>query len=239
MHPKPEILFEDEHMLVVNKPTGITVIPDRIHTDRETLQSILQKDYGRLFVVHRIDRGTSGVICFARTEEAHKNLSLQFQNHEVRKFYLAVVQGILKDKSGTIEVPIGENKSRPGIMTVDKRGKAALTLYKLEEQFKHAALLEVEIKTGRTHQVRVHMAFIGHPLLVDDVYGKSGAFYFSTIKKHYKPSGEEELPTIARLTLHAFKLSLTHPATKKEMLFEAPVPKDIQTLLKLLRKYDV
>ena len=234
----PEILYSDDDMLVANKPAGVTVIPDRIHPEIETLQTILQKQFGRLWVVHRLDRNTSGVICFARNEAAHKNLSLQFQNHEVRKIYTTIVKGRMKEKNRSVDAPIAQNMARPGSMLIHKRGKEALTLYELEEEFKHASLLKVEIKTGRTHQIRVHLASLGNPLLVDELYGNSDAFYFSSLKKNYKPTGEEERPTIARLTLHASQITLRHPGSKKKMCFSAPLPKDLETVLKLLRKYD-
>ena len=189
-------------------------------------------------MVHRIDRFTSGVLCFARNAASHKHLSLQFQKHEVKKFYKAIVKGVLMGKEGIIDTPIAENKARPGTMMIGRHGKEALTIFSVEEQFKHAALLSVEIKTGRTHQIRVHLASAGHPLLVDDVYGDAEAFYFSSIKRKYKPTAEEERPTIARLTLHAYRLSLLHPVSGKEVNFEAPLSKDLQTVLKLLHKYD-
>ena len=238
MKEKSEIIFSDDELLLANKPSGITVIPDRIHTERETLQSILEKDFGKLFVVHRMDRGTSGIICFAKNETSHRHLSLQFQNHSVKKIYKAFVSGRMKTANGIIDTPIAESNTRPGTMIINKRGKDALTIYETEEQFKHATLLKVEIKTGRTHQIRVHLSSIGNPLLVDEVYSKSSAFYFSTIKKNYKQSDETERPTISRLTLHAYQLSFIHPKTNKEVSFVAPLPKDLETLLKLLRKYD-
>ena len=235
---EPGIIFEDDNILLVNKPAGITVIPDRIHTTRETLQSLLQKGHGRLFVVHRLDKDTSGVICFAKDEVSHKALSLQFQNHTVNKIYKALVKGRVANSSGTIKEPIAENPSWPGTMKVNKRGKEALSIYEVLESFDHATLLQVEIKTGRTHQIRVHMAFIGHPLLVDEIYGQTSAFYLSSVKRGYKFSGEEERPTISRLTLHASELSLVHPLTGQAMKFNAPLPKDMETVLRLLRKYD-
>ena len=234
----PEILYEDADLLVVNKPPGITIIPERFDKEKESLQALLEKQHGKLFVVHRIDRETSGVICFAKNEVAHKNLSQQFEHRQVGKIYLALVKGKVQPEAGTIDKPISENPAHPGTMVTGKKGKEALTLYKVNEQFKSAALLEVEIKTGRTHQVRVHLASIGNPLLVDSIYSNTGAFYFSGIKRNYKATNEEERPTIARLTLHAFRLSLKHPSTGADMEFSAPSPKDIEVVLKLLRKYD-
>ncbi len=239
MSLKPEVIFEDADMIVVIKPVGITVIPDRIHTEKATVQSILEKDYGKLWVVHRIDRGTSGILCFARNEAAHRHLSLQFQNHTVTKIYRAIVKGKMKPKEGVVDAPLAENTVRPGTMLIHKRGKAAISHYWVEEEFKHATLVRVEIKTGRTHQIRVHMASLGNPLLVDDIYAKAPAFYFSSIKKNYKQSDEEERPTIARLTLHASSLTLIQPTLGTEMTFDSPLPKDLEVVLKLLRRYDV
>lgn len=234
----PEILFEDADLLVVNKPSGIPVIPERFDKEKESLQSLLQKQHGKLFVVHRIDRETSGVICFAKNGAAHKNLSQQFEHREVRKIYLALVKGRLQEAKGTIDKTIAENPARPGTMITAAKGKEALSLYEVKEQFKNTALLQVEIKTGRTHQVRVHLASIGHPLLVDSIYAKTGAFYFSSLKRNYKPAAEEERPTISRLTLHAWQLTIKHPLSGDEMTFTAPLAKDIEVVLKLLRKYD-
>lgn len=233
-----EILFSDNDLLVVNKPSGIAVIPERIHTEREHLQNLLEKDFEKIFVVHRIDKGTSGVVCFARNEAAHKNLSLQFQEHSVKKIYKALVKGRMKTRSGTIDFPIAENNSNAGTMKVSKQGKNAITHFKVEEEFKSATLLSIEIETGRTHQIRVHMAHYGNPLLVDEIYSGSNAFYLSSVKRNYKHTDETERPAISRLTLHAGQLTVIHPSTEKEITFTARLPKDLETVLKLLRKYD-
>jgi 23S rRNA pseudouridine1911/1915/1917 synthase len=231
------IIFEDNQLLVVNKPSGVTVIPERFAKEKGSLQAMLEKDHGKLFVVHRIDRGTSGVICFAKNEAAHKNLSHQFEHRLVKKVYKALVQGRMEANNGIITAHITENPARPGTMITAKKGKEALTIYEVEEAFKSCSLLKVEIKTGRTHQIRVHLAHIGHPLLVDDIYGNAPAFYFSSIKRNYKASGEEERPTISRLTLHASQLTINHPATNEEVTFTAPLAHDLEIVLKLLRKY--
>lgn len=232
-----KILFEDEHLLLVDKPSGYTVIPDRFG-NYVSLQKTLEKKHGKLFVVHRIDRETSGIVCFAKNEIAHRHLSLQFQNYEVQKEYKAVVKGHLPFKEGVIEAPIVENPARSGTMMIAKRGKEAITICRVEEEFKQATLVNAKIKTGRTHQIRVHLAALGNPLLVDAIYANTSAFYFSSLKHNYKPSGEAERPTIARLTLHAYSLQLKHPVTENTFVFTAPLPTDLETLLKLLRKYN-
>lgn len=236
--PAIEVVFADEQLLIINKPSGLTVIPERFRSERESVQEMLEKEFGKLWVVHRIDRGTSGLVCFARNEEAHKHISAQFLNHQVGKFYLAIVSGKLSEKKGEINAPIAESQSKRGTMVVHKGGKEALTLYEVQEEFRHASLLRVELKTGRTHQIRVHLAYIGHPLLVDNTYSPNEAFYFSTIKRNYKHTDEVERPTIARITLHAAEVTLTHPTMGESMTFDAPLPKDMETVLKLLRKYD-
>jgi 23S rRNA pseudouridine1911/1915/1917 synthase len=231
------IIFEDEHLLIVNKPAGVVVIPERVHTGKDSLQKQLENTYGKLYVVHRIDRETSGLVCFAKTEEAHKAMSQMFEKHEVQKFYKAFVKGRMKEKQGKIEAPIAENPSHPGTMLVHPKGKASLTLYEVEEELRDISLLNVEIKTGRTHQIRVHLSYIGHPLLVDKIYAKTEAFMLSSVKRNYKAGEEGEQPLIDRLTLHAYRLVFKHPFTGETITCEAPFPRDINALLKVLRKY--
>jgi len=233
-----EILFEDDDLLVVNKPAGITVIPERFNTENKSIQAQLETHHGKLFVVHRLDRDTSGVLCFAKNEAAHKNISQQFENRQTQKFYKAFVKGRMEGQFGEIDSPILENPSKLGTMKIHPKGKESLTLFEVEEQFKHAALLLVEIKTGRTHQIRVHFASAEHPLLVDPVYAKTANFLLSAIKKKYKQTDEEERPIISRLTLHACKLVFMHPKTNTQITIEAEMPHDLQALLKVLRKYD-
>jgi 23S rRNA pseudouridine1911/1915/1917 synthase len=234
----PTVIYQDEHILVADKPNGLTVIPERFNTTKPCLQSILEEKYGKLWVVHRIDRETTGIVCFARNEEAHRNLSKQFEAREVRKFYKVIVSGRLEGTDGEIDSPIMERPNKLGTMMIHTKGKEALTLFTVEEQFRSCALLNVEIKTGRTHQIRVHFASAGHPLLVDSIYSQHSSFLLSSVKKKYKQTDEEENPIISRLTLHAYKLELNHPATGERMTFTSPLPHDMEALMKVLRKYD-
>lgn len=244
---KIEILFEDEHLLIVNKPPGISVIPER-DISAPSLQKLLEKTYQKLFVVHRIDKETSGVLCFAKNETAHKYLNIQFEEHRCQKYYYAIVHGRPEIASGEIHLPIAQHPFKKNKMIVHVNGKESLTYYKIEESFRHASLLYLQIKTGRTHQIRVHLSSIGNPLLVDSLYGNTSAFYLSSIKPNYKlnvknnSSGfieKNENPIISRLTLHASELRCLHPVSEKEIIAKAPLAQDINLLLKMLRKYDL
>jgi 23S rRNA pseudouridine955/2504/2580 synthase/23S rRNA pseudouridine1911/1915/1917 synthase len=234
----PIVIYIDDDILIADKPSGLTVIPERFNTEKPSLQSTLEAKHGKLWVVHRLDRETTGIVCFARNEEAHKSLSKQFEGRDVQKIYKAVVSGRMEGEEGEIDSPIMERPNKLGTMMIHPKGKESLTLFSVEEQFRSCAVLNVEIKTGRTHQIRVHFASAGHPLLVDSIYSPNESFLLSSIKKKYKQSDEEERPVIARLTLHAYSLTLTHPKTGEQMQFTSPLPHDLDTLLKLLRKYD-
>ncbi|HEY0262820.1 MAG TPA: RluA family pseudouridine synthase [Chitinophagales bacterium] len=233
------ILFQDAFLLVVDKPSGISVIPERVETDKGNLKSSLEKSLGiELWTVHRIDRDTSGLVLFAKSAEAHKAMNDLFENRKIEKHYWALVSGKMEGKSGEIDSPIAHHPAKNGKMIIHPKGKEALTLFDVVEQFKHTTLLNVEIKTGRTHQIRVHFSETGYPLLVDPIYGSAKGFQLSSVKKKYKQTDEEERPILNRLPLHAYSLKFEHPFTKKEIAVESPMPKDIETCLKLLRKYD-
>jgi 23S rRNA pseudouridine955/2504/2580 synthase/23S rRNA pseudouridine1911/1915/1917 synthase len=234
---KIEYLFEDDTVLVVNKPPGLSTIPER-DAAMPSLLKELEKKHEKLFVVHRIDKDTSGVVCFTKTETAHKILNEQFEKHNVRKFYKAIVQGRMMNKEGQVRFPIATHPSKINMMVTHPKGKPSLTLYTVEEEFRHASLLHVEIKTGRTHQVRVHLAAIGNPLLVDAIYGNTNAFSLSSIKKNYKIT-EEERPLISRLTLHAAELHFYHPVSGEIIICKSALPDDMLLVLKLLRKWDI
>jgi 23S rRNA pseudouridine955/2504/2580 synthase/23S rRNA pseudouridine1911/1915/1917 synthase len=235
------IFYEDEHLLVVDKPSGLLTIPDRFG-NKESLQAELEKRYGKVFVVHRLDRETSGILCFARNEAAHRHLSMQFEHHTTDKFYHALVDGVLHHEEGEINKPIGEHPTIPGKMVVASWGKPSLTFYRALEHFAHFTLVETLIKTGRTHQIRVHLKHIGYPLAVDAVYGRREAFFLSEVKgKKYKSgkfTEEEEKPLMARSSLHSSRLRLDHPVTEERLEFRSELPKDFAAVLNQLRKWD-
>ena len=234
-----EVLHEDEHVLVVVKPAGLLTIPDRVG-NADSLQALLERRYGKVFIVHRLDRETSGVVCFARTEAAHRHLSMQFEQHKVGKHYLALVDGVMHQETGEIDKPIGPHPIIAGKMAVSKQGKPSFTHYQVLELFKQFTLVEATLKTGRTHQIRVHFQSIGYPLAVDPLYGRREGFLLSEIKGRNYRSGKfskEERPLMARTSLHAARLVFDHPETGKRLKFSAELPKDFNAVLNQLRKW--
>jgi RluA family pseudouridine synthase len=231
------ILFEDDTIIVLNKPAGLLVLPDRFNRELINLYELLKETFGTIFVVHRIDRETSGVVLFAKTAEAHALLNVAFEKRQVEKLYRAIVVGSPNADSGCIELSITENEHGVRKMKIDKKnGKEAITDYKVIEKFNGYALVEAMPHTGRTHQIRIHLSAIGLPILADPLYSTSGWFFLSSIKRNYKSNGEEK-PLLARTALHAFSLSFIHPATGEKTQIEAPMPKDMETVLKVLKKY--
>jgi 23S rRNA pseudouridine955/2504/2580 synthase/23S rRNA pseudouridine1911/1915/1917 synthase len=225
--------------LVVNKPPGVLTVPGRC--GGASLLEIIPRVMGieqKLFLVHRLDRGTSGVLVLAKTSEDQRALATQFQERAVRKEYLAIVRGSPNDESGRVETLLGPHDRVTGKMIVKKRkGKHSVTEWELVERLGIASLILARPLTGRQHQIRVHLKHIGLPLLVDKLYGKAEALYLSQIKPGYAPSSrKEERPLISRLTLHASALSLTHPVSGHTIRLEAEPPKDFRAVLTQLRK---
>lgn len=236
---KIEILYEDDDLLIANKPAGLLVIPDRYKTELPSLNKLLEAQLQtKIWVVHRIDRDTSGVICFAKNEEAHRYLSILFQEHNIGKFYAGIVTGIVHPPEGRLESAIAEHPARNGKMVVARKGKMAVTDYKVAEQWPLYALVQFQIHTGRTHQIRVHMQSIGHPLVCDELYGDGKPFFVSQIKRKYRVSDkeEEEKPLLSRLALHAYRLEFVK-ADGTEVSAEAPLPKDMAACVKQLNKW--
>ncbi|MCC7244693.1 MAG: RluA family pseudouridine synthase [Saprospiraceae bacterium] len=235
-----QLIYEDDDLLVVDKPAGLLTIPDRQGL-QPSLLGELQRRYGQVMTVHRLDRETSGILCFARNEAAHRSLSMQFEHHTADKFYLALVDGVLHHDEGEIDKPIGEHPAIPGKMTISTKGKPSLTFYRASERFKRFTLTEVLIKTGRTHQIRVHFQSIGYPLAVDALYGRRDKFFLSEIKGKSFKSGkfsDEERPLMERTSLHSMRLRLDQPTTGERLEFKTELPKDFAALLKQLRKWE-
>ncbi len=229
-------LYEDDHLLVLNKPAPFLVLPDRYQPELPNLFALLNQCYGKVYIVHRLDRETSGVLVVAKTPEAHAHLSGQFMNHEVRKIYHALLSGVTGNDAGTIDLPIGEGSR--GKQRIDrKNGKPSTTEYRVIERFRGFSHVELHPRTGRTHQLRVHLQAIGTPILCDDLYGGSPALYLSALKPAFKQAATEERPLIQRTALHAASLTVTHPASGEDQTFTAEEPKDMEVTLKYLRKF--
>ena len=231
------IIFENEDFIAVNKPSGMLTIPDRHDETQLSLYKILLQQYGKIFIVHRLDRDTSGLVLFAKNEASHKYFSQLFENRNIEKIYFGIIRGSMPDKSGSINEAIAEHPVLKGVMTVSKKGKPSLTDYKVMEDYGIYSLVEFNIHSGRTHQIRVHTKFAGHPIACDPVYGDGKPILLSSFKKKYKLSlhDEEERPLINRLALHSYQL-IFKDAHKNIHTLEAPVPKDMKALLQQLKK---
>ncbi len=233
------IVFEDEQIVVVNKPAGLLTIPDRYNLTLPSIDNILRTKYGEIFIVHRLDKETSGIMVFAKNADSHRHLSLQFQNHFVSKIYDAVVNGVVQKDEIDIDIPIIAHHSKKGLSMPSARGKESRTILKVKERYKEATWAECNLITGRHHQLRVHVAAIGHPLLVDFVYGGGSEFLLSSIKKkkfNLKKHTEEK-PIMNRISMHAKSLTFAHPSNEEKVTFEVPQPKDFVAMLNVLNKY--
>jgi 23S rRNA pseudouridine955/2504/2580 synthase/23S rRNA pseudouridine1911/1915/1917 synthase len=231
------IITDDDNLVAINKPSGLLTIPDREGKDI-SLKQILKNKYGEIFTVHRLDRETSGIVIFAKNEVYHKHLSQQFEARETRKIYNGLVLGSPFQKAGVINEPIAEHPAKKGLMTVYRKGKESITEYEVLESFKLFSWMQFRILTGRTHQIRVHMKFLGHPIVCDELYGDGKPVFISQLKHNYKlsQSMEEERPLLNRLALHAAQLSFKG-LNGEEYNIEAPLPKDLKAILQQLNKW--
>jgi len=237
---KISIIYQDDDCLVVDKPAGLLSVPDRHDpTLPHLLQLLRRRSTGKILPVHRLDRGTSGLMVLAKSPEAQAALSAQFEQRTVEKIYLALVEGSPSPPQGRIEEPLAPHPAKAGKMMVSARGKRAESRYALREALsKDYSMLEVEIFTGRTHQIRVHLAYLGCPLLVDADYGNRAAFFLSSLKgrRFNLKQGTEERPLLARVPLHANQLAFRSPTDDKPLRFSVPPPKDMRATLNQLRK---
>ncbi|MBS1645273.1 MAG: RNA pseudouridine synthase [Bacteroidetes bacterium] len=235
---KLERIYEDDHLVIVNKPANLLSIADRFDSNQASVRSLIQAELKLpIFVVHRLDKETSGLIAFAKHESSHRYLSQLFERHEIEKLYAGLVLGRVNTEAARIELPIAEHPFVKGKMIVSKQGKLSVTDYRVVESWPLYSLMQWQIHTGRTHQIRVHMAASGHPIVCDTLYGDGKAFLLSSVKPKFKLSKteEQERPLLNRLALHAYRLQFEGPDGKL-ILAEAPIPKDLSACIAQLRK---
>jgi 23S rRNA pseudouridine1911/1915/1917 synthase len=233
---KFDTIFENDDFVAINKPSGMLTIPDREQTEKSLKEYLIDK-YKNIFVVHRLDKDTSGLVVFAKNETTHKYLCKIFEERRVEKFYLGIVVGEPLEKTGIIDAPITDHLTRKGIMTVHRSGKESQTGYEVLDANPNFSLVSFQLFTGRTHQIRVHTKEIGHPLACDPLYGDGKAVFLSAIKKNYKLSkhDDEERAIINRLALHSYKLNFEDAhGTKMELCAEAP--KEFRALMQQLKR---
>lgn len=227
------IAYEDEDLLIINKPAGLVVHPGAGNPDQTLLNALLHFDpklatLPRAGIIHRLDKDTSGLLCIARTAPSYQRLNKMMQAHEIQREYLALVQGKIISGS-SINADIGRHPQKRTQMAVIPEGKTAVTHYRIEKRFPAHTLLRIQLETGRTHQIRVHMAHIGHPLVGDKTYGKR-----AILAKNLSPEAREALQNCPRQMLHATQLELRHPIKQKTIKITAALPEDFQQLLALL-----
>ena len=228
------LIYENGDFLLLNKPAGLLSIPDRVGKEI-SLKKILQHEYGEIFTIHRLDKDTSGLIVFAKNEGLHKLLYHQFEQRQTEKIYLGLIIGSPLKEKDTINSPIMEHPTKKGSMIINRKGKEAVTDYEVLNAFGIYSWLRFRIHTGRTHQIRVHMKDIGHPIACDKLYGDGKPVLLSSIKHNYKLSKneEQERPILNRLALHAYQLKFTS-SDNNTYHFEAPIPKDLKATLQQL-----
>ncbi len=222
-----DVVYEDDDVFVLNKPAGLVVHPAPGHASGTLVNALLAHAPGisvggsnRPGIVHRLDKDTSGLMVVAKTDRARSTLVAQWNERSVRKGYVALASGVVEPDEGTIDAPIGRDPSQRQRMAVTAKGRPAVTHFDVRERFAAVTLLNVEIETGRTHQIRVHLAFIGHPIVGDPVYGGR--------------VGRRDEPWLSRQFLHAARLAFRLP-DGREVVFEAPLPPDLQTVVDALR----
>jgi 23S rRNA pseudouridine1911/1915/1917 synthase len=237
-----EIIYEDESLAVINKKAGMVVHPGagvssgtlsnaiayHFKFESEKIPNRKSQIPNRIGIVHRLDKDTSGLIVVAKSDEIHEKLSEQFRERQVFKSYIALVHGELEENAGTIDEPIAREKHNRTKMSVRAHGRNALSLWKVKKRFEKFTLLAVEIKTGRTHQIRVHLAYINHPIVGDETYnsGRDKTVFDLKIRKAIQDLG--------RFFLHAEKLSFSHPITKEKLNFTASLPSELTEFLEIL-----
>lgn len=232
-----DIIHENNFFVAVNKPAGLLSIPDRMGQEL-SLKQLLKERYGDIFTVHRLDKDTSGIIVFAKDEATHRELSQKFEGRDVQKFYLGLVQGKPMNEKGSVDAAITEHPGKQLKMMTHTKGKPSVTDYEVLETFGNYSWIQFQIHTGRTHQIRVHMQYIGNPIVCDELYGNGEPIRISALKgKKFKLSNDvlEEKPILSRLALHSWKLNFE--SNGEQFKLEAELPKDLRATLQQLRKW--
>ncbi len=242
-----DVLYEDADILIVNKPAGLSVHPAPGRTRGTLVNALVHRlgqglslvaGEGRPGIVHRLDKDTTGVILVAKNDSAHFRLGKQFEGREVQKEYLAIVYGVPDPPSGYVTLHIGRHRSHPDRMTIDPvHGKEASTFYAVQEEFHGYSLVRCHPRTGRTHQIRLHLASIGHAILADAIYARRRAVMFSELSGGNLLFGNlEDRVVLDRQALHAHQLSFAHPTTGERVTFRAELPPDMADALDILRR---
>jgi 23S rRNA pseudouridine1911/1915/1917 synthase len=245
-----DVIFEDDDLIVINKHDDIIVHPARSHKSGTIINALawhfqhntsgalssVGKEFARPGVVHRLDRHTTGVMVAAKSDTAHWRLGKQFENRSTDKRYLALVHGRMEPLADVIDLPLGQHPREKEKYAVrwDELGKPSVTIYRVREIYDGFTLVELELKTGRTHQIRVHLSHIGYPIVGDDMYG-GRPVRLGDIADWKRPDADRTI--VDRQALHAARLSFTHPITHKPVQFEAPLPADMRELVALLREH--
>ncbi|MCD8209771.1 MAG: RluA family pseudouridine synthase [Coprobacillus sp.] len=224
------IVYEDDDIIIVDKPQGMVVHPG-ISNETHTMANALAYHFAQLStlngdlrpgIVHRIDKDTSGLVCVAKNDYAHAFLSQQLEDHTMRRSYYALVRGNIKENKAKIDLPIDKDKKYPMKQAVVRGGKSAVTYFEVVKRYKSHTLIKCDLETGRTHQIRVHLAYLGYPIESDPLYGEKNV-------KPLSPNGQ---------MLHAYQLTLVHPTTKEEMTFNSPLPEYFKNILDSLEPFN-
>lgn len=239
MQLSPQIIYEDDDIISINKPSGWLTLPDRFDPELKSIKSWFESRKQKVFFVHRIDRDTSGLLLLAKNEEAHKFFNQQFELRAISKTYYGLVQGTMSEDEGTYDQPIESHPAQNGRMRVGRKGKSALTHFKVEQRFRTYSWVKFQIETGRTHQIRVHLQNAGHALVCDPIYGTPDPVLLSSFKKkkfNLSKLEDEERPLLTRLALHAHGIEVVD-RFGNVIRITAPLSKDLDATLKQLGKW--
>jgi RluA family pseudouridine synthase len=239
MKIKPErlVVLIDDHLLAINKPSGLPTLPDGYDPDLPHVKSVLEPEFGPLWIVHRLDRDTSGLLLLARSSDAHRHLNSQFESRQTHKIYHALVTGAPEWDEEQVSLPLRPDADRQHRTLVDPRsGKPSVTNLRVLARYGPYSLIEAQPETGRTHQIRAHLAAVGFPIAADPLYGDGEPIFLSQVKPDYRSGKGEERALLARLGLHAYSLRFTHPIDKTSQELNASYAKDFGAVVTQLSK---